>query len=98
MLSAAVALLAVYAIAAAQYRFLIFDIVTGACGVLLGAVFTYFAGQAKEIFLRREIRQTGLTQGESVGVVLLVSVLLLPLTDLAVYDISPCLLYTSRCV
>lgn len=89
VLSAAVALLAVYAIAAAQYRFLIFDIVTGACGVLLGAVFTYFAGQAKEIFLRREIRQTGLTQGESVGVMLLVSVLLLPLTGLVVYDISP---------
>ena len=89
MLSAAGALLAVYAVAAAQYHFLIFDIVTGVCGVLLGAVFTYFAGQAKEIFLRKEIRQTGLTQGESVGVMLLVSVLLLPLTGLAVYDVSP---------
>ncbi len=89
VLSAAGALLAVYAVAAAQYHFLIFDIVTGAGGVLLGAVFTYFAGQAKEIFLRKEIRQTGLTQGESVGVMLLVSVLLLPLTGLAVYDVSP---------
>ena len=89
VLSAAGALLAVYAVAAAQYHFLIFDIVTGVCGVLLGAVFTYFAGQAKEIFLRKEIRQTGLTQGESVGVMLLVSVLLLPLTGLAVYDVSP---------
>ena len=59
VLSAAGALLAVYAVAAAQYHFLIFDIVTGVCGVLLGAVFTYFAGQARRYSCERRSGRRG---------------------------------------
>lgn len=86
---AAVALSGVYLILAAQYRFLIFDVVTGAAAVLLGTGFAYFSERAAEVFLHREIRQTGLTQNESVGVMLVVAVLLLPLTRAAIYDVSP---------
>lgn len=87
LLSAFSALLVLYAISAARYGFLTFDIISGAAGIFCGVLFCYFVFNALNILFDGTLKQQGVALIENISLIVLLSFMLLPLCGYSLYGI-----------